>query len=108
MQQGLPNVIIMITDNRSGVFQGKISLSNDEEKQEFEYEFTPSSANEMAFTIKKSGASEPLLTVVKEDSADNAAEKFDEFVGFTGGLVVSMLNNNTDMYQYDEVEHAII
>ncbi|MBW4889061.1 YtxH domain-containing protein [Mucilaginibacter sp. HMF5004] len=62
----------------------------------------------MLFAPRKGSENREKLSNSVKNLSGNAANKFDELVGFTGGLVVSMLNNNADMYQYDDVEHAII
>ncbi len=62
----------------------------------------------MLFAPRKGSENRERLGRSVKNLGGNAGEKFDELVGFTGGLVVSMLNNNADMYHYDDVEHAII
>jgi gas vesicle protein len=62
----------------------------------------------MLFAPRKGSENREKLSRSVKNLGDNASEKFGDLVGFTGGLVVSMLNNNADMYQYDDVEHAII
>jgi gas vesicle protein len=62
----------------------------------------------MLFAPRKGSENRKKLSRSVKNLGDNASEKFGDLVGFTGGFVVSMLNNNADMYQYDDVEHAII
>jgi gas vesicle protein len=62
----------------------------------------------MLFAPRKGSENREKLTRSVKKLSGNASDRFDDLVGFTGGIVVSMLSPNADMYKYDEVEHAII
>jgi gas vesicle protein len=60
------------------------------------------------FAPRKGSENREKLSNSVKTLSGTAAGKLDSLLGFTGGLVVSMFNNDTDMYTYDDVEHAII